>query len=531
MLRPRASCILPVLGCLLLAGTALAGRRPLSTSLKRKLRLAAAQERSVSLLVRFRDHGAGAAAPAMTGQSWEQLSPEARTDLRRRTASLVARRVLGPRAPQAEALWVSNTVLLELDAAEALDLAENPDVEAVFEDRRFQMLPPSPAASDTAPSAPAGVVHAPGGARWGLDAMGAARIQKELGLDGEGVVLGHIDTGAEASHPHLKGRVKGFRDFVEDRDLPYDDHGHGTHTLGVMVGGGAGRSVAPKARVLVGRALDETGGGQLSDLVRALQWMADPDGNPDTRDQPFALNCSWGLPRAELKAAGVSDRIFWDAVQSLRDAGVVPVFSSGNEGPEVQVVPGGYPHVLSVGAHDARGAIPHFSSGGMISWGGESLLRPDLVAPGKGVYSSHKGGRYRTLQGTSQAAPHLTGLLALMKQAKPGLSASQAEAIVRRSVQDRGSQGPDPRAGRGSLDGWAAVQAVKGSAVRPPPRLKPPVLKPAPKPGPPAVRPRPPPPPRPAPAKERIRRTSRKAVVGAVTGIALALGLGLLLFR
>jgi subtilisin family serine protease len=497
----------------------------------------------MSLLVRFRDHGAGAAAPSLTGQSWDQMSPQARTDLRRRTAEAVARRVLGPRAPEARPLWIANTVLLELDASEALELASNPDVEAVFEDRRFQMGLPAPErTSEEAPTAPQAAVTASRGGRWGLDAMGAARIQRELGLDGSGVLLGHIDTGADPSHPHLKGRVRGFKDFVEGRSLAYDDHGHGTHTLGVMVGGGAGRSVAPRAEVLVGRALDSTGGGQLSDLLKALQWMADPDGNPDTRDQPFALNCSWGLPRAELKQAGISDRVFWDAVQSLRDAGVVPVFSSGNEGPEVEVVPGGYPHVLSVGAHDARGAIPDFSSGGMISWDGEALLRPDLVAPGKAIYSSHRGRKYRTLQGTSQAAPHVTGLLALMKQAKPGLSATQAEAIVRRSVRDVGSQGPDPRAGRGALDGYAAVQAVQGTAVRPPPTrpptpLEPPVLKPPPpRPTPakpPTARPRPPKPPRPLPApdKEKVRQTSRKAVVGAITGIALAIGLGLLLFR
>ncbi len=479
-----------------------------------------------------------AAAPALTGGAWEDLSSQAKMDVRQRLARQAAQQFLQGRA--GESLWASNAVRLALTTSELKALENDPRVSRVVEDVRMRFLPPAQETprESLSPQAPGGR-EKDSSTSWGLAASGAKYIQEQLGLTGTGVVLGHIDSGYDPKVPHFQNSVLRYRNFVDADQNPADDHGHGTHTLGIMVGGKKGQSVAPDAKAFVARALDRTGGGRLSDLLRSLQWMADPDGNPGTRDQPFAVNSSWGVPREELKRVTGSDQFFWDAVQSLREAGVVPVFAVGNDGVGAESVPGGYPHVLSVGAHDYKNRVPEFSSGSLLSWHGEAFFKPDLVAPGVAIRSAKRFSGTKLMQGTSQAAPHVTGILALMKQANPSLTAAQAEKILRATVMDRETPGKDIRAGLGSLQGAEAVRRALGHAG-----LKP-IGKPLPTPKPKLqpVKPRPVAKLRPPrlknsklrlPALRRSKRPAppkiRKAVASAITSLALALGLGMLLF-
>lgn len=487
----------------------------MSEPLRRRLEQQAARgEAAPPLLVRLRDRGLAAAAPLASGESWASLSAEARTDLRRRSSARLAAPFLAG-AGGGRHLWIANAVRLQMPAQEALALAEGGEVEAILEDLEVRCLP-EPAALGT-PGSPAAGGAAPG---WGLDHAGATRVQRQLGLDGEGVRLGHIDTGADGAHPALAGRIERFRDFTAGRREAYDDHGHGTHTLGIMLGGARGTSAAPAARALVARALDGHGSGKLSNLLEALQWMADPDGDPGTPDQPLAVNASWGIPRKQLQDAGAGDTLFWDAVQGLRDAGVLPIFAAGNDGAGAEVVPGGYPHVLAVGAVDERDQVPSFSTGLWIDWSGERHLRPDLVAPGVAIQSLAPGGGHRSLRGTSQAAPHVAGLAALVKQAAPALRALEIEQILLETAREAGAPGPDARYGRGILDGYRAVLRARGQEP-------PPVATPPPTPTP-VVTPRPPPP---RPLPPQARRRLRGKVAGFALGLAMALGLGLLFMR
>ena len=169
--------------------------------------------------------------------------------------------------------------------------------------------------------------------------------------------MGSIDSGVNADHPDIAGKVVAWRDFAAGRPEPYDDNGHGTHTIGTMVGGAAGGApigVAPGAKVVVAKALDRHGDATLSTLMAACEWIADPDGDPATADAPSVVNASWGAP----SAAGTRLR---PIIARWRDLGIVPVFASGNTGRSVSA-PAVYPEALAVGALGPRGRVARFSS-------------------------------------------------------------------------------------------------------------------------------------------------------------------------
>ena len=108
-----------------------------------------------------------------------------------------------------------------------------------------------------------------------------------------------IDTGVDASHPDLAGKVVAWRDFVHRRPNPYDDEGHGTHVTGTMLGGAtAGRPSGspPGPARWWPRRSTPTAGPRDSTLIEAAQWMTDPDGDPATADYPTVINASWGTP-------------------------------------------------------------------------------------------------------------------------------------------------------------------------------------------------------------------------------------------
>jgi subtilisin family serine protease len=289
-------------------------------------------------------------------------------------------------------------------------------------------------------------------------------------MTGAGVRIGSIDTGVDASHPELAGKVVAWRDFVAGGSQPYDDNGHGTHTVGTMVGGVAGRSpvgVAPGASVVVARAIGADGVARGSTLLAAAQWIADPDGNPATADQPQVVNNSWAT-----NARG--DTWFRPMVRRWLALGIVPVFAAGNTGPGPSTVasPADYPESLAVGSIGSSGDVSSFSARGPVVWtdpdgtgpaAGTALPKPDLVAPGEGIASTLPGGRYAAYSGTSMAAPHVAGAAALLRQAAPAAEPAAVIDALRRSASDRGPAGPDAAYGWGVLDLPAAVAALTGA--------------------------------------------------------------------
>jgi subtilisin family serine protease len=291
-----------------------------------------------------------------------------------------------------------------------------------------------------------------------------------LGFTGEGVVVAVLDGGVDAAHPDLaarwRGGTGGWFDPYGQHATPYDPSGHGTWTAGVIVGADAGGTtigVAPGATWIAARVFNDGGGATATAVHRAFQWVLDPDGDPATDDAPQVVNGSWsfGAPGCNLE--------FQADLQALRAAGILPVFAAGNFGPGggTSVSPANYPEALSVGATTDAGTIAYDSGRGPSACGG--AVYPDVVAPGVSVLTSDLFSLYASVSGTSIAAPHASGVVALLAGAVPSASGAAIEQAVLGSTADLGVAGPDNTYGYGWLDARRAYDAL----LAPPPPAPP----------------------------------------------------------
>ena len=359
--------------------------------------------------------------------------------------------------------WLVNAISFSGTPAEIREVAADPAVAAVDTDVQVRVADgPGMGAAAPFPDAGAG--------DWGLAAIRVPSVWSAYGLRGAGVRIGTIDTGVNAGHPDLAGKIDAWRDFVAGSPTPVDDNGHGTHTAGTMVGGSAGGApigVAPDAHLIVARAMGADGVGPGSALLAAAEWITDPDGNPATADQPGIVSNSWS-------ASTANDTWFRPMIRRWLELGMVPIFAAGNAGPSAGSVgsPAGYPEAIAVGAVDTNDGVPSFSGRGPVVWqnadglgpaAGTVLSKPDLVAPGVGITSS-TGSGYLSYSGTSMAAPHVAGVAALLRQANPTLSAQSVADVLRLSAADIGAPGVDPNSGFGRLDALRAVEAAAGPA-------------------------------------------------------------------
>jgi subtilisin family serine protease len=301
------------------------------------------------------------------------------------------------------------------------------------------------------------------GEQWGLDLVKAPAAWPTS--TGVGAVVAVIDTGVQPNHPDLDGRVIDGYDFVGDDPIergdddsnPADGNGHGTHVSGIAVANrdnGEGiAGVAPGARVMPIRVLDDNGEGYADDTMKAIDFAI--------QAKVHVINLSLGdyLP---LQSALLGDPAYADALKRAVDQGIVVVIAAGNNGlprcenPEV-------PGIVCVGAVDPRGQKSAFSSFG------QSV---DLMAPGgsgaggssEDVLSTYKSSGYASVAGTSQATPHVAGVAALLVSL--GLSGQDVANRIVASATDAGTPGADTQYGAGILN---AEAAVAGLAPPPPP--------------------------------------------------------------
>lgn len=347
-------------------------------------------------------------------------------------------------------LWVVNAVAVTADAATIQALAARPEVASIVPDGAVAQAPPP---------APAGAPEP------NLSAVGAPELWA-LGLRGQGVVIASLDSGVDAGHPDLAPRYRGgsnsWFDPYGQHAAPYDASGHGTQIMGVMVGGDVGGStigVAPQATWIAAKIFNDSGAATTSAIHQAFQWVLDPDGNPATDDAPDLVNNSWALGSPGCDLSFAAD------LQALVAAGITPVFAAGNHGPASpsDTSPANNPGALAVGAVTNGGAVLTQSGRGPTTCGRAAPATfPDLVAPGSNIYTSDLFGLYYTPSGTSLAAPHVTGGLALLLSAFPGLSVEQQRAALLVGAADLGAAGADSSYGAGRLDLAAAYAALAG---------------------------------------------------------------------
>ena len=333
--------------------------------------------------------------------------------------------------------WIVNALSLTATADVIQELTLFPGVESIAPDE----VPVVPTAGLPEPN----ISAVSGPAAW------------DLGSTGQGVVVANLDSGVDLSHPDLANRWRGgtnswFDPYGQHPGSPVDLTGHGTGTMGVMVGGDAGGTsigMAPGARWIAARIFDDSGKSTATAIHSAFQWLLDPDGNPNTADAPNVVNNSWSYGYG-----GTCNLTFRPDVQALRAAGIVPVFAAGNFGPgsSTSVSPANYPEALAVGTVNNSDSIYSASSRGPSACGEASTSYPELVAPGVAINTAGRYGTYQVLSGTSLSAPHVAGALALLLSAYPNLSADQQERALEQGAHDLGVPGPDNTFGFGRLD-------------------------------------------------------------------------------
>jgi subtilisin family serine protease len=346
---------------------------------------------------------------------------------------------------------------------------------------------------------------------WAADYLstrttGANVVQQAYGFTGRGIGVAVIDSGittwhddlvptSGGSYPYGNQRVSKFVDLVNGQTTPYDDHGHGSHVAGIILGNGAdslGRQVgiAPEASLVSLKVLDAQGKGTISAIIAAFDWVGANAQAYNIR----VVNLSVG--------AAVSQSYLIDplalAAKRLTDLGIVVVAAAGNLGENAAgqkqyggiLAPGNAPWVLTVGASSTQGTtrrqddtVADFSSLGPTR--GDYLAKPDIVAPGYGVISLAVPGStlyhsdaqylvagrvqmgyqpYLSLSGTSMATPQVSGAVALMLQANPKLTPNLVKAILQYTAQAY-SPYDALQQGAGFLDVLSAVRLAHFYAV------------------------------------------------------------------
>ena len=339
---------------------------------------------------------------------------------------------------------------------------------------------------------------------WAADylstrATGADVVQESYELTGRGVGVAVIDSGIASWHddltprdgsryPYANQRVSKFVDFVNRQSMPYDDHGHGSHVAGIILGNGydsRGRQtgMAPDASLVSLKVLDAQGKGTISTIIAALDWVA-------------ANARTYNIRVVNLSVGAAVTQSYWTdplalAARRLTERGIVIVAAAGNLGQNAAgqkqyggiLAPGNAPWVLTVGASSTEGTVrtPDDVVAGFSSLGptrGDYLAKPDLVAPGRGVLSLAVPGStlyqsneqylvsgsvsighpaYLSLSGTSMAAPQVAGAAALMLQANPGLTPNLVKAILQYTARADADYGT-LQEGAGFLDVQGAVR-------------------------------------------------------------------------
>jgi subtilisin family serine protease len=290
------------------------------------------------------------------------------------------------------------------------------------------------------------------------------------GWMGQGVVVANMDTGVDLYHPDLKEKWRGgtnsWYDPFGEHDFPTDLDGHGTMTMGVILGGnesGTSIGVAPEAKWIAVKIFDDDGSSTATAVHLGFQWLLDPDNDPETDDSPDVVNNSWSFGNPGCNTEFLLD------IQALYAAGILPVFSAGNFGPNdgTSVSPANYPESFAVGAVTNEDVILGLSSRGPSLCAEEEAIYPEITAPGYKIYTSDTYGFYTTATGTSLAAPHISGSLALLLSAFPTLNIQDQQTYLFENAVDLGEVGPDNIYGYGRVDVDQSYQAIIDSGVYP----------------------------------------------------------------
>jgi serine protease AprX len=347
-------------------------------------------------------------------------------------------------------LWLINSLAAAIPAQLIAGLADFPGVESIRPD--YLVKAPQTVYGTAAP------------AEWNISAIKAPDVWG-LGFTGAGVTIADMDTGVDIKHAELMDRWRGgtnsWYDPNGEHSSPYDKDGHGTQTMGIILGGSAGGSaigVAPGAKWVGVKIFNDAGTATASVIHQGFQWCLDPDNDPATDDAPEIVNAAWAI----LDSTDKCIPEFQQDIQYLKAAGTGVVFAAGNAGvPSLPAAntsesPANNPGSFAVGAVDDGSEIASFSSRGPSAC--DDSIFPHVVAPGVNIRTADltAGGvfpdAYVPVSGTSFASPHVAGAMALLIDAFPGSTIEEIEASLQESATDLGPTGGDNSYGYGLIN-------------------------------------------------------------------------------
>jgi subtilisin family serine protease len=377
-----------------------------------------------------------------------------------------------------KAFWIMNAIRITAGQSVLLQVAADPGVKQILASRTWQI--PNPIKGKQEPTVNT--------VEWNIDRINAPQVWSTFGDRGEGIVVANIDTGVQFDHSALVAQYRGNLgggnynhnyNWFDPSNVcgspslaPCDNVGHGSHTMGTMVGddGDPGPNqigVAPHARWIAAKGCESNSCSDFA-LLAAAQWILAPTdlsgANPRPDLRPNIVNNSWG--------GGGGNPWYQASVDGWIASGIFPQFSNGNSGSSCNTSgsPGDYVQSYSAGAFDIGNNIAGFSSRGPSAFGGGEL-KPNIAAPGVNVRSSVPSNSYSSFSGTSMASPHVAGTVALMWSAAPALVGDIAQtrtilddtAIDTFDGQCGGTADDNNVWGEGRLDAFAAVdQSPRG---------------------------------------------------------------------
>lgn len=379
------------------------------------------------------------------------------------------------RADRIKGHWIVNVVEADVTAGELVALANRTDIANIYLKPIVALI--EPASLDSPELAP----EEPDSAMSNLAHI-RAREAWASGYTGAGRVVCSFDTGVNGLHPALYGRWKGLDgdsaaawfDPVGLQKFPHYFTGpfsstasHGTHTMGIMVGADPATSdtvgVAPGAKWISAAVIDIFG----ASILDAFEWASDPDGNPNTvSDVPDVINHSWGFRYISCL------NVFYDAIDNTEALGIVNIFAVGNLGPGVSSVQSPADRALdsidcfAVGNIDISTDQLSGSSSRGPSPCNLAAIKPNVVAPGTNIRScgyNYTVARYITMTGTSMAAPHVSGLVALLRQKNPNATVDQIKTAILNSTRRPVAWQPLPN----NAYGWGEIDCVQALAQLP----------------------------------------------------------------
>ena len=444
---------------------------PPAKILKKKVRSKAMQKK-------LRIHGRGLAsqiaASAQPGRK-TRLRVTGRTSLGPLLSSGIIRAALakqpskrrGKSRPKMKTFWSSSSAAMRLDKESLNRLpGELANIAGIYPNRTVRLPPIVEVSPDRLP---ANIVDNKTSA-WGVDAIGAMSVWGAYGAEGQGVKVAVLDTGIDSNHPDLDGRMRSSDwaefDFDGNRvtgSSPHDSGKHGTHVAGTIAGGvqsGQWVGVAPQAHVAGGLVLKK-GSGTDAQILAGIEWAIEKGVD--------VINMSLGGLRLSPDVFDTYTQAFITANLS----GIPVVVSIGNEGSQTSGSPGNDFFAFAVGATDVEDRAAGFSGGrtqvflesNVVEQSNLPLIysKPDVAAPGVAVKSAIPGNKYATWNGTSMAAPHVAGAMALLLSATsirdvaPSERAFLIQDLLISTVEELGESGQDHRFGFGRIDVLKAV--------------------------------------------------------------------------